>query len=288
MVDFAEDSGETKGVGMASTTPDHIGVAGGNEDMATPTSKRTTSPAFQFYPSDFLSSSKVDRMSMTERGVYITLLSRCWMDNGLPSDLDALAKFAKMRPQKFRRMWAAGALHECFYERSGRLLNERQERERSKQDQYRRRQSDNADMRWHSHRNAKAIPPPGSDQASGNALQSSSLSLSPSLKHKSAEPPSDSTPTIVTYPTVGKVPTYALTEGQMARWCASYPNLDVAGECRRASEWIAANPERRKTAKGMPAFLVNWLNRAVDKPRSQPSAAQSRMPMWAQKAKGLV
>ena len=39
---------------------------------------------------------------------------------------------------------------------------------------------------------------------------------------------------------------------------------DVVAEIRRAYEWILANPDRRKTAKGMRRFLFNWLSRAVD------------------------
>lgn len=89
----------------------------------------------------------------------------------------------------------------------------------------------------------------------------------------SAEPPSDSTPVVLTFPTVGKCPSWVLTQGRIDGWLLSYPNVDVTGECRKASAWIEANPERRKTAKGMSSFLVNWLNRAADRParRAEPA-----------------
>lgn len=112
-----------------------------DQDMAAPQS--TQSPAFQFYPRDFLSSDNVDQMSMTERGVYITLISKYWLAGDLPSDLRELAGMVRMKPEKFERMWTIGKLHLCFQERGGRLIQPRLEAERRKQGEYRRRQTEN-------------------------------------------------------------------------------------------------------------------------------------------------
>lgn len=172
---------ENKEVGVVGATPNQA-TAYGSDDMATSTSKRTTSPAFQFYPKDFLASSKVDDMSMTERGVYITLLSRCWLDNGLPTDLPALAKYARMKPANFERMWSTGPLRECFVERGGRFHNDRLDHERKSQAEYRKRQQARADQRWHpKDADAAALQAPHAGPArSGTALQSSSSSASSS------------------------------------------------------------------------------------------------------------
>lgn len=86
----------------------------------------------------------------------------------------------------------------------------------------------------------------------------------------SSEPPSaTSEPTVVAvppvlvFPVVGKeTQSWPLTAAQVAEWRAIYPGIDVLAECRKALAWSHANPTRRKTLKGMPAFLVNWLNRA--------------------------
>lgn len=110
------------------------------------TGKSTKSPAFQFYPRDFLSSGSVDDMSMTERGIYITLLARCWMDDGLPTDMAALAKMARMKPSQFERIWSNSPLHKCFYVRSGFFRHERLDTEKQKQVDFHRRQSDNGKM----------------------------------------------------------------------------------------------------------------------------------------------
>lgn len=70
------------------------------------------------------------------------------------------------------------------------------------------------------------------------------------------------------YPTIGPDgPSWRLRRVQVDEWRATYPGVDVLAECRRALAWVKANPGRRKTAKGMPKFLVSWLSRAVDSGR---------------------
>ncbi|GIV51540.1 MAG: hypothetical protein KatS3mg038_2061 [Candidatus Kapaibacterium sp.] len=50
----------------------------------------------------------------------------------------------------------------------------------------------------------------------------------------------------------------------------AYPAIDVAAEVRKAWCWLAANPSRRKTARGMSRFLANWMARAADAPKRSP------------------
>lgn len=83
-------------------------------------------------------------------------------------------------------------------------------------------------------------------------------------EEESAEPHGDSSPSVMTFQTVGAAKTWDLTRGRLDGWAQTYPHLAVGAECRKAWAWVEANPGRRKTARGMPAFLVNWLNRAVD------------------------
>lgn len=142
---MGDNTEEVRGASGDETagTPDH--EAEGTRDMAKPQSIK--SPAFQFYPKDFLSSSKVQRMSLTEVGIYILLLSRAWLDGSLPSDVAEIAKLVKVPTARFAKMWR-GSLSECFIERAGRLVNARMEDERKKQADFRRRQSDNGKVKW--------------------------------------------------------------------------------------------------------------------------------------------
>lgn len=155
-------------------------------DMADPRGKSTKSPAFQFYPESWFSSSKVQRMSHPERGMYIDLLAYCWLENGLPTEIPKLAAMLKVPAQRFTRIWNAGALHECFFERGGRLYNARQERERKKQADFRKSKQDAAHTRWISKGDAQHMHNSTARSASAMPSVSSSVSVSNSEKGKSA------------------------------------------------------------------------------------------------------
>ena len=89
----------------------------------------------------------------------------------------------------------------------------------------------------------------------------------------SSEPPPAPDPPVFVYPTVGSKQTWGLTPQFLHTLQERYPNLDVLEECRKALAWTEANPQRRKTAQGMPRFLVNWLNKAVDGRCAPPTPA---------------
>jgi uncharacterized protein YdaU (DUF1376 family) len=97
------------------------------------------SPAFQFYPRDFLTDSHVIAMALPERGAYITLLCLAWMEGSLPVDHAALAKLCSVPIKAFERLWPA--LRPCFTVVEGRLVQPRIERERCKQAAYREAQA---------------------------------------------------------------------------------------------------------------------------------------------------
>lgn len=146
------------------------------------------SPAFQFYPKDFLSDENVRMMSLQERGAYITLLSLCWIEGSLPAELERLARLCGSPLTAFRRFWRA--LEPCFRpdtRNPDRLIHPRLEREREKQQEYQRRQSDRgkagAESRWHKHgasmaqassgHSNPAMPSDSSSSASAFAIASS-------------------------------------------------------------------------------------------------------------------
>jgi uncharacterized protein YdaU (DUF1376 family) len=51
-------------------------------------------PAFQFYPQDYLASTRVAEMTLEEEGVYIRLLCYCWASGSIPADPERCAKLA--------------------------------------------------------------------------------------------------------------------------------------------------------------------------------------------------
>lgn len=93
------------------------------------------SPAFQFYPDDFLGSGKVGVMTLREIGAYTMLLCLDWNEVGFLYDEEELARWCRCTRKEFRTMWPR--LSRCFVERDGRLYNPRLEVEREKQREWR-------------------------------------------------------------------------------------------------------------------------------------------------------
>ncbi len=52
-------------------------------------------PAFQFYAAEYLADEHVQLMTLEEEGAYIRLLSFCWREGSIPSDLNALSRLCK-------------------------------------------------------------------------------------------------------------------------------------------------------------------------------------------------
>ena len=47
-----------------------------------------------------------------------------------------------------------------------------------------------------------------------------------------------------------------------------YPNVEVVQALRAMKGWLIGNPKRRKTRRGIKAFITGWLSREQDKPRA--------------------
>lgn len=94
----------------------------------------TTPPAFQFYPRDYVMSTRV--MTPEQRGVYMDLLCFAWDGNGLPDELRDMAAMVGLSPAKFTRIW--GVIGTKFEQgEDGRWRNPRQERQRNEMDELR-------------------------------------------------------------------------------------------------------------------------------------------------------
>ena len=83
-------------------------------------------------------------------------------------------------------------------------------------------------------------------------------------------------PAVLMFGCDGPEPTWGLMRSQLDEWQRLFPALDCLAECRLASAWLAANPTKRKTARGMPRFLLDWLRRAQDTGRRAASAPAAR------------
>ncbi len=59
---------------------------------------------------------------------------------------------------------------------------------------------------------------------------------------------------------------FAVTADMHAGWVRAFPSVDASAEYPRMEVWLKANG--RKTLRGMPRFIVNWLGKAQDRARA--------------------
>ena len=94
------------------------------------------SPAFQFYPSDWLGSQRVALMTLEEEGAYIRALAFCWGQGGVPADPQKLA-FLIGKGASTTVGTTVAAMFEPDPNRPGWLFSPRMEEVRAKQAEWR-------------------------------------------------------------------------------------------------------------------------------------------------------
>lgn len=127
-----------------------------------------TPPAFQFYASDYLSSSKVQRMTLEAQGAYVRLLCYSWQDGYIPADVALLARLCNCTVKRMAVLWDS-FLRDCFIPSGSdpdKLVNARLEEVRSKVTEFKAERSQSGKLgaakRWkdHSSANDSAIEQP--------------------------------------------------------------------------------------------------------------------------------
>lgn len=66
---------------------------------------------------------------------------------------------------------------------------------------------------------------------------------------------------------------YPIRQAQVNEWSGLYPAVDIMQELRKMAGWLDANPNKRKTARGILRFVNGWLAREQDKGGSKKQAA---------------
>ena len=62
---------------------------------------------------------------------------------------------------------------------------------------------------------------------------------------------------------------FDVTDEDVAKWSELYPAVDVMQELRKMAGWCESNTTKRKTRRGVRAFITSWLARAQDRGGSQ-------------------
>ena len=63
---------------------------------------------------------------------------------------------------------------------------------------------------------------------------------------------------------------YPMTENLAAEYAELYPAVDVPQQFRGMRAWSLGHPNKRKTRRGVRAFINRWLNREQNRPHPTP------------------
>ena len=100
------------------------------------------------------------------------------------------------------------------------------------------------------------------------------------------ELPLDASPPVISIPLVGDR-VHGVTQARIDFWRGLYPAVDVVQELRKMAGWCDANPTRRKTARGIEAFITNWLSKTQDRGGTTPPPAPGLSPIVKSKQQAL-
>lgn len=67
---------------------------------------------------------------------------------------------------------------------------------------------------------------------------------------------------------------WELTQEQYDEYVSLYPAVDVMCELRKMRGWLNANPERRKTKRGINSFVNRWLSKEQDRAKNPGTATK--------------
>lgn len=214
--------------------------------------RRPKSPAYQWYPADAAIDDTYRLLDDAERGNFHTLYDFAWMNDGIPADLESIAALLGRPLALMRRRWVR--LSRCWMPhptRPDRLVNARQERERSSQAENRERRKAAAEraneIRW-----SESDPnrtPIGSKSDSENVAP-----LPLSTLHTPDVPPASESPGVGSAPLRSKKP----------RAPASGPNA----ECIRhwEAEWARTRMGARFRVTPADGVAVAWMLEDADPP----------------------
>ncbi|MCX8018778.1 MAG: hypothetical protein N2690_12910, partial [Rhodocyclaceae bacterium] len=82
--------------------------------------------------------------------------------------------------------------------------------------------------------------------------------------HQAATNDQPAPPPVISLPLVDGSE-FGITAEQAEEWSSAYPAVDVPQQLRQMRQWLLANPRRRKTRRGILAFVVSWLAREQDR-----------------------
>jgi uncharacterized protein YdaU (DUF1376 family) len=98
-------------------------------------------PAFQFYPSNVMSSIQYRTMSLSERGLMMSMQCECWVNDSVPSDAALLAKILSYTEEEVRNALTPNVM-QFFFREEDKIICPELIAYRQKLDEAKRKQSE--------------------------------------------------------------------------------------------------------------------------------------------------
>lgn len=255
---------------------------------------------FRFYVRDWLSDPIVSGLDLQEKGIYITLLALLWNESNcsLPND-DRIARMLRMSTPAWRKKrdeFIELGLLEVVDSNS--LVNPRLLREFGIFEDKSAMRSQAANVRWNKVRetpeqedNSAATHPPRSALPKREQLRDqNTLDMFEGAQDASANTDKRDETAVANLTLIGDR-NYPVTKDVLDTFQRLYPTISVADELRKMEAYLYANPNKRKTLRGIKSSINYWLSLAVDRgPKAnhqQPAATQTSAPAPAAFKLGL-
>lgn len=88
--------------------------------------------------------------------------------------------------------------------------------------------------------------------------------LEPKKTEVKVKPPEPQMPAIITLQ-LNTGEEWEVTQADIDEWSSLYPAVDIIQCLRNMKGWIGANPNKRKTARGIRKFVTTWLQKEQDR-----------------------
>lgn len=152
-------------------------------------SRKLKSPAFQWYPRDYISSTRVTMMSLVEEAIYRKLLDYCWLEGSVSADPQRILRLIGKEADidSVREVLTMFTKHS---DDESRLVHDRLEIEREKQANNSAKRSAAANKRW------------GNQEKDANAMQMHTTSNAGGVQKQCLTSTITSSSTTTTTPTI--------------------------------------------------------------------------------------
>lgn len=229
------------------------------------------SPWVKFYASDWIGGTS--GLTAAERGVYITIVALIYENDGpVKMDEARMARQCGITKASFRK--AVSALIDVgkLIETDDGLMNDRCEKELSERANRAQKASVAASQKW-SAKKQKNEKKQRQKTANASAKQCLEDAYTRSQKPEDIEAnascpePEKSAPVACRLPLVSGEE-FDVLESDVSEWCEAFPAVDVRQQLRAMRAWLNANPNKRKTSRGIKRFIVSWLDREQNRSRA--------------------